>query len=269
MPSIPIVTDRLKEAVTRFASAAPFSSYVDPSLIVVTAQRGRSGPTGKRAECHFTRFRETRDRVSRDGRWRLPEVRIDGKDMRYIISFVFPRFLFLSPEEQAEDIVHELLHIDESFSGIGSARRHGPRYDAKVSSIARRALKDGITVPHFANVGDVVYYKRFRPFPRPYRTMIAPNSPTSPDSRRFDERHLEVAALRLHARDMAPPPARYVYQCPACGKLYPRQKPLRMASCGRCSDGYDARFKLSLVETRERRSDANSDSPDPGGGLFD
>ncbi len=266
MPSIPIVTDRLKEAVTRFASAAPFASYIDPSLIVVTAQRGRSGPTGKRAECHFTRFRETRDRVSRDGRWRLPEVRIDGKDMRYIISFVFPRFLFLSPEEQAEDIVHELLHIDESFSGIGSARRHGPRYDAKVNSIARRALKDGIAVPHFANVGDVVYYRRFRPFPRPYRTSIASNSL---DSMCFDERHLEVAALRLHARDKAPPPARYVYQCPVCAKLYPRQKPLRMASCGRCSDGYDARFKLALVETRAARTDSDDDTHDSRGRLFD
>ena len=47
-------------------------------------------------------------------------------------------------------------------------------------------------------------------------------------------------------------PPKYLYQCPNCGKEYPRQKRLRMASCGYCSDGgrYDDRFKLRLVESR-------------------
>ncbi len=43
-------------------------------------------------------------------------------------------------------------------------------------------------------------------------------------------------------------PPKYTYACPGCGREYPRQKRLRMASCGRCSRGgrYDERFKLQL-----------------------
>lgn len=45
--------------------------------------------------------------------------------------------------------------------------------------------------------------------------------------------------------------AKYIYQCPSCAKEYPRQKRLRMASCGYCSKGgkYDDRFKLKLKKT--------------------
>jgi len=41
---------------------------------------------------------------------------------------------------------------------------------------------------------------------------------------------------------------RYLYYCPNCGRECPRQKRLRMASCGKCSTGrqFDARFKLKL-----------------------
>lgn len=43
-------------------------------------------------------------------------------------------------------------------------------------------------------------------------------------------------------------PPKYIYVCPGCGREYPRQKRLRMASCGRCSCAghYDERFKLRL-----------------------
>lgn len=245
MNRILLVTDRLQEAVARYASVAPFSNYVDPSHLSIVAARGRSGPTGKRAECHFTRFRETRERISIDGRWSLPTIRVGDREMRYVISFVFPRFLFLPPEEQAKDIVHELLHIDESFDGRGSARKHGPRYDASVERIADRARIAGIEMPSLACDGDVVYFKRYRPFPRPYRVR----DPVAISS--FDDSHLEIAALRLDARDRLPPPSRYLYGCPVCKRSYRRQKLLSNASsCGDCSTGYDARFKLVLLRPR-------------------
>jgi SprT-like protein len=43
-------------------------------------------------------------------------------------------------------------------------------------------------------------------------------------------------------------PPKYIYVCPGCGREYPRQKRLRMASCGQCSRTrrYDERFKLRL-----------------------
>ncbi len=43
---------------------------------------------------------------------------------------------------------------------------------------------------------------------------------------------------------------KYMYFCPNCKKEYPRQKRLRMASCGICSDKgkFDFRFKLKLCK---------------------
>jgi predicted SprT family Zn-dependent metalloprotease len=51
-------------------------------------------------------------------------------------------------------------------------------------------------------------------------------------------------------------PAKYIYVCPGCGAEYPRQKRLRMASCGDCSRGgkYDERFKLKLVYSRAKEA---------------
>ena len=51
-------------------------------------------------------------------------------------------------------------------------------------------------------------------------------------------------------------PPRYVYVCPRCGHEYPRQKRLRMASCGNCSRGgvYDERFKLKLIRSARKNS---------------
>lgn len=42
---------------------------------------------------------------------------------------------------------------------------------------------------------------------------------------------------------------KYLYQCPGCKLEYPRQKRLRLASCGKCSTGgrFDKRFKLKLT----------------------
>ncbi len=43
-------------------------------------------------------------------------------------------------------------------------------------------------------------------------------------------------------------PPRYIYACPNCGREYPRQKRLRMSSCGSCAPRhYDARYKLRLL----------------------
>lgn len=240
------VTDLLTSAVRDFASEPPFRDYVEPDRLLVVATRGRRGPHGKRAACHFTRFRETGERVSADGRWEFPRLTHHGHDVRYVISFVLPRFLFLDPREQAEDIVHELLHIDPSFGGWSSPLRHGARYDARVRLLARRALDRGRSVPALATPGETVLYRRLRPFPHP---LLRHDRDAK---RRYDERDLELAALSVDARDAEPPPPRYLYRCPACDTRYPRQRPLRMASCGRCADGYDARFKLALVGRGQR-----------------
>ncbi len=56
------------------------------------------------------------------------------------------------------------------------------------------------------------------------------------------------ASIRARAHPSLRKPPRYVYVCGNCGREYPRQKRLRMASCGACSRGgrFDARHKLRL-----------------------
>ena len=63
------------------------------------------------------------------------------------------------------------------------------------------------------------------------------------------------ASLRARAHPALQRPPRFVYYCEHCGMRYPRQKRLRMASCGQCSKGgrYDERFKLKLMKTAAKR----------------
>jgi predicted SprT family Zn-dependent metalloprotease len=61
------------------------------------------------------------------------------------------------------------------------------------------------------------------------------------------------ASLRAKSHPSLRRPPRYLYVCPGCGHEYPRQKRLRMASCGRCSKGsFDSRFKLRPIKIREQ-----------------
>ncbi|MEW6412148.1 MAG: SprT-like domain-containing protein [Candidatus Zixiibacteriota bacterium] len=68
------------------------------------------------------------------------------------------------------------------------------------------------------------------------------------------------ASVRARTHPLLQKPPRYIYLCPGCGKEYPRQRRLRMSSCGDCSRGgrFDSRFKLTLVESRARLKSASS-----------
>jgi predicted SprT family Zn-dependent metalloprotease len=58
------------------------------------------------------------------------------------------------------------------------------------------------------------------------------------------------ASLRARSHPSLQKPPKWVYICPSCGREYPRQRRLRMASCGVCSRrGYDERFKLKLKKS--------------------
>jgi predicted SprT family Zn-dependent metalloprotease len=56
------------------------------------------------------------------------------------------------------------------------------------------------------------------------------------------------ASVRAKSHPTLQKRPRYIYHCPRCGSEYPRQKRLRMASCGSCSAGgrFDSRYKLVL-----------------------
>jgi predicted SprT family Zn-dependent metalloprotease len=62
------------------------------------------------------------------------------------------------------------------------------------------------------------------------------------------------ASLRARAHPELRRPPKYIYVCSSCGREYPRQKRLRMASCGICTKGrrFDPRFKLRLKSGSSR-----------------
>jgi predicted SprT family Zn-dependent metalloprotease len=68
------------------------------------------------------------------------------------------------------------------------------------------------------------------------------------------------ASLRAKAHPSLTRPPKFLYVCPVCSREYPRQKRLRMASCGRCSKGrFDSRFKLQLKKGETSLSPAGPD----------
>ncbi|UCD63539.1 MAG: SprT-like domain-containing protein [Candidatus Zixiibacteriota bacterium] len=62
------------------------------------------------------------------------------------------------------------------------------------------------------------------------------------------------ASVRAKRHPLLERSPRYVYICPKCRSEYPRQKRLRMASCGDCSRGgrFDPRYKLVLIRSIKR-----------------
>jgi predicted SprT family Zn-dependent metalloprotease len=59
------------------------------------------------------------------------------------------------------------------------------------------------------------------------------------------------ASVRARSHPLLERPPRYIYICPRCGQKYPRQKRLRMASCGDCSPRrkFDPKYKLVLFKS--------------------
>lgn len=61
------------------------------------------------------------------------------------------------------------------------------------------------------------------------------------------------ASVRAKPHPSLRRPPKYLYVCPACSREYPRQKRIRMASCGVCSPGrrFDKRYKLKLKKNQD------------------
>jgi hypothetical protein len=89
--------------------------------------------------------------VRRGRKWTIQRVRIDGREMLYLLTFYLPRFLDLPFREKLTTLVHELWHIGPRFDG--DLRRFGgrcyahsgsqKRYDAHAARLADDWLKLG------------------------------------------------------------------------------------------------------------------------------
>jgi hypothetical protein len=157
----------------------PQLSFIDAREIYVFARFGRPGAEGAFATCHsltlpesepgyyFWRDRETGE-VTRRSEWfvtKTPEVRIGPQRIKYLISFVLPRFceqsllksrkrvFYASGVEpwlaKLDTVIHELYHIDPEDIGLRKfvaqdgtriERSHGPNFHQDVADMVQLYL---------------------------------------------------------------------------------------------------------------------------------
>ena len=159
-------TERIALLMQDIVRRTPALSFIDLSEVLVFARFGRSEAEGAFATCHcltlpesepgyfFWRDRDTGE-LTRRSEWfvtKSPVVRLGDTSIKYLISFVLPRFCDQTLERsrkaelypdapgwiaKLDTIVHELYHIDPDETGHPPVRaRRRQRLDA----LARPAL---------------------------------------------------------------------------------------------------------------------------------
>jgi hypothetical protein len=170
-------TERIALLMKDVVARIPALAFIDLDEVLVFGRFGRHGAEGAFATCHCLTLPETepgyyfwKDRstgeLTRRSEWfvtKTPEVRVGSTRIKYLISFVLPRFcqqslarswkteLYGQVEPwvaKLDTIIHELYHIDPASSGIrqlanadGSrSRMHGPEFYENVAAMTRTYL---------------------------------------------------------------------------------------------------------------------------------
>ncbi|HXH06286.1 MAG TPA: hypothetical protein VNI83_06815 [Vicinamibacterales bacterium] len=218
-------TDRLRLLMRDIAARVPRLSFIDVDELFVFARFGRAGAGGAFATCHslvlptsepayyFWRDRRT-GLITRRSEWfvtRTPEVVVNGRRVKYLISFVLPRFCDQTLERsrkaalyppgtapwiaKLDTVVHELYHVDPddlglrrftNADGTSSARSHGPGFYEHVAAMVREYLASrpdeetyGFLRYRFAELrqrfGPIVgaTFRNFPSFPQRYAEPLA------------------------------------------------------------------------------------------------
>jgi hypothetical protein len=172
-------TERIALLMEDICRRTPRLSFINLKEVVVFGRFGRSDAEGAFATCHcltlpdsepgyyFWKNRDT-GALTRRSEWfvtKSPEVRIAATRIKYLISFVLPRFCdqtlersrkadLYSPDAPAwfaklDTVVHELYHIDPEAAGIrkliradgsDSPRSHGPEFYEEVAEMVKAYL---------------------------------------------------------------------------------------------------------------------------------
>jgi hypothetical protein len=174
-------TERIALLMQDIVSRTSRLSFIDLKEVIVFGRYGRADAEGAFATCHCLTLPESdpgyyfwRDRttgkLTRRSEWfvtKSPEVRVGATRVKYLVSFVLPRFCDQSLERsrkahlypgapgwlaKLDTIVHELYHIDPDESGIravvradgtNSPRSHGPHFYEHVAEMVRQYLATG------------------------------------------------------------------------------------------------------------------------------
>src|SRR6476619_4986608 len=171
-------TERIAVLMHDIVVRTPRLSFIDLREVVVFGRFGRSDAEGAFATCHcltlpnsepgyyFWRDRATGE-LTRRSEWfitKSPIVRIGTRSIKYLISFVLPRYCDQALERsrkaelypgmpnwvaKLDTIVHELYHIDPLETGLrrvvradgsNSPRTHGPLFYEDVAHMVREYL---------------------------------------------------------------------------------------------------------------------------------
>jgi hypothetical protein len=172
-------TERLTLLMNDIVTRVPALSFIDIADVLVFARHGRSNADGAFATCHcltlppsepghyFWRDRRT-GIITRRSEWfvtKSPTVTIGARQVKYLISFVVPRFCDQSFDRSRKErfyrrkddawvakldtVIHELYHIDPEQNGIRrldrgdgtySAQCHSPRFFEQVAEMVTAYL---------------------------------------------------------------------------------------------------------------------------------
>jgi len=171
-------TERITRLMQDVVRRTPQLSFIDLSEVLVFGRFGRSEAEGAFATCHCLTLPESepgyffwRDRhtgeLTRRSEWfvtKSPVVTLGPKTIKYLISFVLPRYCDQSLERsrkaefypgapawlaKLDTIFHELYHIDPDETGIrrfvradgsDSLRSHGPNFYEEVAKMVAAYL---------------------------------------------------------------------------------------------------------------------------------
>jgi predicted metallopeptidase len=88
-------------------------------VLLSIAQARQATRHGSYASCAPLRFAGgARERVIRRRRYRMPELRHEGREILYILYFMLPRFHEEQDyREKLATVIHELYHISPRFNG--------------------------------------------------------------------------------------------------------------------------------------------------------
>jgi len=224
-------TARLTAVMADVVRRVPALGFIDLRDVVVFARFGRRGAGGAFATCHaldlppsepdrYTWTDRRSRRVVRQSEWfvaRSPEVRVDGRRIRYLLSFALPRFADETLERSGkhalypdgapwiaklDTIVHELYHIDPGDAGLRrpvradgtpSRQAHSPAFYEGVAALVHAylaarpepALLEFLTLDFRTlarRAGPVVgsVFRTFPSFPQRYLEALVPQPPAGP-----------------------------------------------------------------------------------------
>jgi hypothetical protein len=172
-------TERIALLMQDVITRTPALGFIDLREVLVFGRFGRPDAEGAFATCHCLTLPETepgyyfwRDRatgeLTRRSEWfvtKTPEVRVGMTRIKYLISFVLPRFCEQTLERswkaelydegvepwiaKLDTIVHELYHIDPEATGLRqfahadatrATRTHAPEFYGDVAKMTRAYL---------------------------------------------------------------------------------------------------------------------------------